>query len=134
MDIIQRARELRKIIEKMAQGLDDDVASITPEIFSPWSGDAVIYKTGEKIRYNGKTYRVLMDHVSQPDWTPSAAHSLFAEILYEGDIKEWVQPDSTNPYMKGDKVRYVGKKWQSLVDYNVWQPGAVGTETLWQEI
>ena len=134
MDIIQRARELRKIIEKMAQGLDDDTASITPEIFSPWSGDSIIYKAGEKISYKGKTYRVLMDHVSQPDWTPDAAHSLFAEILYEGDIKEWVQPDSTNPYMKGDKVRYVGKKWQSLVDYNVWQPGAVGTETLWQEI
>ena len=134
MDIVQRARELRAVIERAAQSLDDNTASITPEIFSPWSGDVVIYKKGEKIRYNGKTYRVLMDHVSQPDWTPDAAHSLFAEILYEGNIKEWVQPGSTNPYMKGDKVKHNGKKWQSLVDYNVWEPGAVGTETLWQEI
>ena len=134
MDIIKRARELRKIIERAAQSLDDDTASITPEIFSPWSGDGVIYKAGEKISYNGKTYRVLMDHVSQSDWAPDVAPSLFAEILYDGDIKEWVQPESTNPYMKGDKVKHLGKKWESLIDNNVWEPGIPGTETLWQEI
>ena len=27
-----------------------------------------------------------------------------------------------------------GKTWESLVDNNVWEPGAVGTESLWKEI
>ena len=134
MDIVKRARELRAVIEQAAQSLDDDTASITPEIFPPFDPDGHSYKTGDKISYTGKTYKVLMDHVSQPDWTPDTAHSLYAEIIYEGDFPEWVQPESTNAYMKGDKVKHNGKKWISLVDDNVWEPGAVGTETLWQEI
>lgn len=133
MEIIKRARELRAVIEQAAQSLDDDTASVTPEIFPPFDPDGHAYKTGEKISYKNKTYRVLQDHTSQADWTPDAAHSLFAEVLNDG-IKEWVQPDSTNPYMKSDKVKHVGKKWESLIDNNVWEPGAVGTETLWKEI
>lgn len=37
-------------------------------------------------------------------------------------IPEWEQPDSTNPYMKGDKVRYKGVVYVSLIDNNVWSP------------
>ena len=132
-DIVKRARELRKIIEQAAQSLDDNDSADTPEIFPAFDPDGHAYKTGDKISYNGKTYKVLQDHTSQPDWTPDVAVSLFAEIINQG-IPEWVQPGSTNPYMKGDKVKHNGKKWQSLVDNNVWEPGTVGTETLWQEI
>ena len=133
MDIVKRARELRAVIEQAAQSLDDDNAALNPEIFPAFDPDGHAYKTGDKISYNHKTYRVLQDHTSQPTWTPDAAHSLFAEVLNEG-IKEWVQPGSTNPYMKGDKVKHNGKKWESLVDNNVWEPGAIGTEALWKEI
>jgi hypothetical protein len=31
-------------------------------------------------------------------------------------------------------VTHNGKTWESLIDNNVWEPGAVGTETLWKEI
>ena len=134
LNIVKRARELRAVIEQAAQSLDDDTSAITPEIFPPFDPDGHAYKTGDKIRYNNKTYKVLQDHTSQADWTPDVSPSLFAEVLYEGDIKEWVQPGSTNPYMKGDKVKHNDKKWESLVDNNVWEPGAVGTETLWSEI
>ena len=37
-------------------------------------------------------------------------------------IPEWEQPDSTNPYMKGDKVRYKGVVYVSVIDNNVWSP------------
>ena len=33
-----------------------------------------------------------------------------------------------------DKVMHNGKKWESLVDNNVWEPGATGTESLWKEV
>ena len=49
-------------------------------------------------------------------------------------MPEWEQPDSTNPYMKGDKVTHNGKTWVSLIDNNVWEPGATGTAALWQEV
>jgi hypothetical protein len=81
-------------------------------------------------------YKVLQDHISQESWTPADAASLFAQVLIpdEDVIPEWVQPDSTNPYMTGDKVTHNGNTWISTIDNNVWEPGAVGTETLWTEI
>ena len=79
---------------------------------------------------------VLQAHTAQAGWTPIAAPSLFAKVLIPDPsvVPEWEQPDSTNPYMKGDKVKHNGKTWVSLVDNNVWEPGAVGTAALWQEV
>ena len=55
-------------------------------------------------------------------------------IPTSSEIPEWEQPSSTDPYMKGDKVKHNGKTWKSLVDNNVWEPGATGTESLWAEV
>lgn len=44
---------------------------------------------------------------------------------YEGVIPVWEQPDSTNPYMKGDKVHYPTADddiYESVVDNNVRSP------------
>ena len=41
-------------------------------------------------------------------------------------IPDWEQPESTNPYHKGDKVRHAGHVWVSDVDGNVWEPGVYG--------
>ena len=62
--------------------------------------------------------------------------SLFAKVLIPDSsvIPEWEQPGSTNPYMMGDKVTHNGSTWLSLVDNNVWEPGVVGTEDLWEQI
>lgn len=35
---------------------------------------------------------------------------------------DWEQPSADNAYMKGDKVRYNGKVYKSLIDNNVWKP------------
>ena len=45
-------------------------------------------------------------------------------LTSEGEILDWEQPDSTNPYMKGDKVKYNGKIYESVIDNNVWSPEA----------
>jgi hypothetical protein len=39
-------------------------------------------------------------------------------------IPDWVQPDSTNAYMIGDKVKYEGVIYVSLIDNNIWSPVA----------
>ena len=95
------------------------------------------YKAGDRFKDGGELYKVLQDHTSQEDWKPENSPSLYAKILpgQSGtEIGEWVQPDSTNPYMKGDKVTHGGKVWVSSVDNNVWEPGATGTESLWTEV
>lgn len=124
-----KARRLRALIEALADFLEDGEALEAPELFREWDGGAV-YETGQRVRYEGILYRCLMDHTAQPGWTPTAAPSLWARVLIEDPdtVPEWVQPDSTNPYMKGDRVTYQGKVWRSLVDQNTWVPGEYGWE------
>lgn len=136
MGVIERARALRHQIEDNAAGMSDYMALQYTELFAGWSGDGIAYKTGDRIRYNGILYKVLQDHISQGDWLPDSTSSLFAKVLIPDPtvVPEWEQPDSTNPYSKGDRVLHADKTWESLVDNNVWEPGVAGTEALWQEI
>ena len=90
------------------------------------------YQKDKRVLYNNILYKVLTDHTSQADWTPDAAPSLFAKVLIpdKNVIPEWEQPESTNPYGKGNKVTHNGKTWLSTIDGNVWEPGVYG----WEEI
>lgn len=131
MTLLELAYKLRPYIEKAAQSLDDTSALEAPNLFPKWA-EGVVYTKGMRVRYNEVLYSVLLDHTSQADWTPEAAPSLFAKVLIpdENVIPEWEQPDSTNPYMAGDKVTHNGKTWVSDLDNNVWEPGVYG----WTEV
>ena len=126
--IIERARALRTKIEELeTDHIEDDVAPGFVELFPVWDGNGKAYAVGDRVRYNGILYKVLQAHTSQADWTPDAATSLFAEVLIPDPtvIPVWHQPDSTNPYMTGDKVHYPdenGPVYESTVDNNVWSP------------
>lgn len=105
--------------------LSDDVALLIPEVYPVWSGNGMEYKKDMRVTYNSILYKVLQNHTSQEGWTPTSAPSLFAKVLTsEGEILDWEQPSAENAYMKGDKVRYNGKIYESLIDNNVWSPEA----------
>ena len=131
MDIIERARELRSEIEQLADVLDDSAALDYAELFPSWKEDTA-YEVGARVRYAGILYKCLQAHTSQSTWTPTDAPSLWARVLIPDPetIPEWIQPDSTNPYMKGDKVTHNSKTWESNIDNNVWEPGVYG----WDEV
>lgn len=133
MNIVDRARKLRKVIELSAQSLEDEMALDAVELFAEWKTDTA-YSIDEKVKYNKVLYKCLQAHTSQSDWTPDIAVSLFAKVLIPDPevIPDWEQPDSTNPYMKGDKVRFNGKVYESLIDNNIWSPEAYPAG--WQEI
>lgn len=124
--------EAKKFIESFITLRDlasDEVSIQVPNLYPAWRPE-VEYKVGNRVLYNDVLYKVLQDHISQEEWTPEAAPSVFAKVLIpdENVIPEWEQPDSTNPYMTGDKVMYEGQTWVSVVDNNVWTPGAYGWE------
>ena len=130
MSIIDNARKLRRIIEQAMQSVDGQAALDAVNLYPAWEAGAV-YTAGEKVRYGGILYRCLVGHDSQETWTPDTSPSLWAKVLLEeGKILPWEQPDSTNPYNKGDKVTHGGKTWVSDVDGNVWEPGVYG----WTEV
>lgn len=134
--ILDEAKKYRKLIEMMAESLDDETAEQNAFVFPSWEV-GVEYKKDYKIRYNDVVYKVLQDHTSQSDWTPDTAVSLYVKVHQQEphDYPEWEQPTgSHDAYNKGDIVRHNDKLWESLIDGNVWEPGTVGTENLWQEI
>lgn len=126
MSKIDRARELRAMIEALAVNLDDEEAVSYTELFPTWASDTE-YAVGDRVRYEDILYNCLQAHTSQPGWTPTDAPSLWAKVLIPDPdvIPVWEQPDSTNPYMTGDKVHYPTADdpvYESLIDNNVWSP------------
>ena len=118
-----------------AETLSDAQALQVPMLFDEFDGNGVAYEVGKRILYNGVLYKVLQAHTSQAGWTPVAAPSLFAKVINEtidGSIPEFEQPDSTNPYMKGDRVIFNGKVYESLIDNNVYSPEAYPAG--WKEV
>ncbi len=127
----ERAYALRALIEQAAKSLDDESALSGVELFPRWQAETA-YEVNDRVRYDDALYKCLQAHTSQANWAPDAAASLFARVLIPDPevIPEWVQPDSTNPYMTGDKVTHNEKTWESAIDNNVWEPGVYG----WNEV
>lgn len=128
-----KLRAIIAIFDGQAPSLSSDVAAKCPALFAAWDGDGHAYAEGERVSFEGVLYTCLQAHTSQPDWSPTAAPSLWAKVVEYasgGDdpssIPEWVPPSNENPYPKGAVVRHNGKVWESLVANNVWEPGAVG--------
>ena len=118
--------------------LTDEQALEMPLLFPKWQAN-IQYEVGYRVLYLGTLYKVIQAHTSQYGWEPDITPSLFAKNLIvkdddgeQVDIPEWEQPGSTNPYMKGDKVRFEGKVYQSLIDNNVWSPAAYPQG--WEEV
>lgn len=132
---LEAAQKIRAVMDTAAGMLTDEQALQVAALYPLWDA-AKTYAVGARVRYGGELYRCLTAHTAQAAWTPTDAHSLWAKVLTDpsGEILPWVQPDSTNPYAKGDKVTHNGKTWESLVDNNVWEPGVTGTESLWKEV
>ena len=131
----EAAMIIRGVMDTAGAMLTDEQAATVPTLYRAWE-NGVDYSVGERRLYNGTLYRCLQAHTAQEAWNPADAPSLWAKVLIPDPtvIPEWEQPESTNPYMKGDKVTHNGKTWVSLVDNNVWEPGATGTESLWSEV
>lgn len=103
-----------------------DGYSEATDIIDAWA-PGIAYHTDDLCMYDGVQYRCLQAHTSQYDWEPLSVPALWIADRPEGDISEWVQPDSTNPYNKGDRVIFEGSIYESLIDNNVWSPSAYPT-------
>jgi chitodextrinase len=126
-------RETQAFIDsliKLRDSLNDEIALTAVEVYPQWRANGEEYKVGQRVQYNGTLYKVLQNHNSQETWAPDVAYSLFAKVLIPDAnvIPEWEQPESTNPYMKGDKVTYNGKTYVSTIDNNSWAPDVYGWE------
>ena len=80
-----------------------------------------VYRAGAVVTHNGKEWESL---TPANVWEPGV--SGWREKVEEGaGPAEWVQPTGAHDsYKKGDRVRFEGKNYESLMDGNVWSPAA----------
>lgn len=127
--IVERARELRRQIETLAEALNDETALDNKELFPSWDVDAE-YEVGKRVRYGDGLYRCVQAHTSQSNWNPSQVPALWTPVSLD-EYPEWRQPTGAqDAYMIGDKVSHNEKHWISTADYNTWEPGVYG----WNEV
>ncbi len=128
---LEEAKAIIDALVTLRNSAEDEQALKASALYPKWKV-STDYQKDKRVLYNNILYKVLADHTSQADWTPDTAPSLFTKVLIpdKNVIPEWEQPDSTNPYSKGNKVTHNGKTWRSTIDGNVWEPGVYG----WEEI
>lgn len=124
-DIDAKEQSLTKIGKIVANQVTDDAVALSiQEFYDIWKV-GISYSVGRYITHNDILYKVLTEHTSQATWTPDVSPGLFAKVLIDptGEtIPDWVQPDSTNAYMIGDKVMFEGVAYESVIDNNIWSP------------
>lgn len=107
-----------------------ETADGTPKWVQP-CGATDAYNKGDIVDYNGVKY---ISTVDANVWAPD----VYGWEVYDGgstdpvepdtpstdeDIKDFVQPTGAHDaYAKGDKVRYDGKVYESLIDGNTYSP------------
>ena len=118
--------------EKNIPYSEADTAESLKDIVDTWidkSNYPVMWEAGQTlmagdvIQIDGTWYQVIQSHTSQIDWHPKTTPALFVETSPPGDIPEWKQPTGAHDaYNTGDKVRFEGEIYESLIDANVWSP------------
>ena len=106
----------------------EDVIRLCDEL-DTWNGFKFPYRKGERFKYKGKPYEVIIDHVSQANKTPDKEVALYKEITKENKpaYLEW---EKGKEYNKGDKVIYQGGIYECTWDKNTREPTGLG----WKKI
>ena len=106
----------------------EDVIRLCDEL-DTWNGFKFPYRKGERFKYNGKPYEVIMDLVSNPNQTPDKYKALYKEITKENKpiYPEW-KPGMTG--QKGERYIYGGDIWECTWENNSRNPGGLG----WKKI
>ena len=129
MITIEKARQLRAIIERGVIGLDltpaEALAAV--ELYPAWEPEGKAYTVGDRVQHNGKLFDCFQAHSSQSDWAPGGAASLWGEVTVDPvtGYDDWKQPTGAHDaYNTGDRVVYNGSVYESLINGNAYSPEA----------
>ena len=120
----QEAIKIRQAIEQGAKSLPVETALEVPKLFKRWTvGEAVALNDIRE--YNGVLYKTIQAHTTQADWKPNITPALWKVVQPEGVIPDWKQPTGAHDaYKIGDKVKFNGNTYESLINANTYSPTA----------
>lgn len=123
MDILERARLLRRNIVYGSESLDDKIASETPELFDKLNENGELVKVGTRINWNGVIKRASVDLWDTKENNPDNAPTLWEDINYKDGIRIIPETITTGTMFMKDELGYWGEDlYKSLIDNNVWTP------------
>ena len=120
---------LQDKLDAIATALPDDIAVEYPDLYPVWTAGMAL-SIGDRVQHDGGLYRVQQAHTAEHPPSVNTA-ALYTRINAPGAVQAWVAGQS---YAKDVRVTHGGKTWISMVDNNVWEPGAAGVyESIWKE-
>lgn len=123
MITIERAKELRAIIEAATAELDDKTASRGAELVPTLSGDGSLVKAGTRINWKGALKRAAVDLWDTAENTPDAAPTLWEDIAYRDGIRIIPETITAGLAFANGELGYWGDSiYKSKLDSNVWTP------------
>lgn len=123
MKHIDRAKQLRTVIEKAVMSLDDETASTAAELFPNLKGDSSLIKTGTRINWNGVVKRAAVDLWDTNENNPDNAPTLWEDIGYREGYR--IIPETLTvgtAFAKDELGWWEDVLYVSLIDNNVWNP------------
>lgn len=140
MEQLYIAKQINRALQMLAQNLalPDTKAMEIADLYEEYAIGKTypvgyIFKYGVNADGETQLYSVLQEHTSQEDWKPEETPSLYKAIGFtDSGVPVWTRPlGRADAYMSGDQAEHNGVVWVSTIDYNVWEPGTVGTENIW---
>lgn len=123
MNILERARMLRKNIIVSSASLEDKVASETPELFARLNQNGELIKVGTRINWNGVLKRASVDLYDTLENNPDNAPTLWEDIEYKEGYRIIPQTITVGTAFSKDELGWwKNTLYKSLLDNNVWTP------------
>lgn len=123
MDILEKARMLRKNIVIGSANLEDKVASETPELFGRLNQNGELIKVGTRINWNGTLKRASVDLWDTLENNPDNAPTLWEDITYKKGYRIIPEIITVGTAFNKDELGWWNDVlYKSLLNNNVWTP------------
>lgn len=123
---IERAYQLRALVEQASAALDDKTASTGAELFPRLKGDGTLISTGTRINWKGTIKKAANDLWDTEENNPDNAPALWEDILYRDGIR--IIPETitvTTAFSEGELGWWCDVLYRSIYQgANVWTPDA----------
>ena len=113
-DVVEREKALTKLFAKVNKGNDKVLMTLLLDVLDPktitTNKDKIInafdsyevntdYSVGDKFKFDGKLYEVIVEHTSVTEWVPSAEPTKYKEITFERTENKEQLEDDNNRYI-----------------------------------
>lgn len=120
-----RVSRLESVISKIVSfGINGLSFEDKSSFVEQWAG-GITYEVGDIVKYGSVLFMCKQKNVSVDTAAPDKLPDVWEACNVTSDgVAEWVQPTGAHDaYANGAIVEHAGKRWVSVVDNNVWEPG-----------